>query len=117
VPTVAGGARVTLDGMKLVLVAILLSASACTAAQSALGAIAGGSKPQPITIVNEVNGAPREEHAAAKAVAGGALAGAVVGGLATAALRGTSTAEVATGALVGAGVGTAIGFVVHEIAD
>lgn len=103
--------------MKLALATLLLSVTACTAAQSALGAIAGGTKPQPITIVNEVNGAPRAEPSAAKAVIGGALAGAVVGGLATATLHGASTTEVATGALVGAGVGTAIGFAVHAIAD
>ena len=112
--------------MKLTVLAMMLAVgSGCSAAQSALGALA--SKPPQATVVNNVVvQAPAPTPAPAKAepahasglaaMVSGGLAGAVAGGVAAAALHGNAV-TLASGVLGGAGVGTAIGFAVHEAAD
>lgn len=107
----------------LVAVALVL-ASGCGAAQTALGAL--GSKPPQVTVVNNVSPAPvvavNQQPAptpvakptATKAVVAGGLAGAALGA-ATAAVTGASPTTIAAGAVVGAGAGSLVGYVVHAV--
>jgi hypothetical protein len=105
--------------MKLAVILLALS-TGCAATASAVGSLV---KPKPspqITIVNTVEApapapAPKP-HGAAPAMVGGGITGAFAGGIAAALLRPTPGA-IASGTLVGAGVGTALGYVVHEVTD
>jgi uncharacterized membrane protein YeaQ/YmgE (transglycosylase-associated protein family) len=111
--------------MKLLALVLLLAsqASGCAVAQSAFGALTG-TKPVQVTVVNNLPPsaplvAPHHDevhHGRVAAVVGGGVAGAVVGGLAGAAFA-SGTPAVAGAALVGAGVGAALGLAVHEVAD
>ncbi len=102
--------------MKLTFAILVVAQLAgCAATKSAVSAIGGvlGSKPTQVTVINQVNApAPVEHRDAARALAVGGLGGALAGGVVAAALHG-STAQVATGAVIGAGLGAAVGFAVN----
>lgn len=100
--------------MKLlpVLLAVAVSTTGCAAAKSAMGAL-GGSKPAEITVTNHIETAPVQvriaEAPAHKAhpiavIAGGAVAGAAVGALAS-----MSTGKLRTNLAAGAGIGALLG--------
>ena len=107
----------TLSGMKL---AALVLVTGCSAA-SAVGSFIKP-KPPEITINNHVEvaqPAPAPAPAkpsATKAMVGGGVAGALAGGLAAALVK-TTPDTITEGVLVGAGIGTLTGYVVHSALD
>ncbi len=101
--------------MKLTFAVLVVGQLAgCAAATSAVSAIGGvlGSKPTQVTVINNVPAPAAEHRDPARAVAAGGLGGALAGGVIAAALHG-SNAEIASGAVLGAGLGAVVGYAVN----
>ena len=97
----------TIWDMKLACVLALVTG--CAAAKSAVGSLISP-KPNQITVVNEVHvPTPAPKHSApTAAMVTGSVAGAVAGGM-------IDRSPLAIAA--GAGLGAALGYVVHEVTD
>ncbi len=102
------------------LAALLVTAATGCSAVSAVGSLVKPAPPQ-VTVNTHVEVAPaptpvQVKPSAKTAMIGGGVAGAVAGGVG-AALVSTTPEAIAGGVLVGAGVGTALGYVVHSALD
>jgi len=114
----------TLWDMKLACIFTLVAAlTGCAATKSAIGSLMSP-KPNQVTVMTNIEMpptpapivAPAAKRSGTAAMISGGVAGAAAGAFAAASVS-TEPLSIATGALAGAGVGTALGYAVHSIAD